>query len=172
MAALLGGKRYRPQLRFVAFDLPFLVGVDLRLLSWTERRNRLELLARAFQPPYELSPLVDASRALAAEMADGRLEGIVLKDRTSTYSDGSRRGWSKVKDPSWYEREAWHSIGDNPVERQGGRMMRSMAMSAAATSLLILAACSGGSSQNTPSPTASAGLTRTLQPTGRRGWSR
>jgi ATP-dependent DNA ligase len=40
MAALLGRLRYRPQLRFVAFDLPFLVGVDLRLLPWTERRQR------------------------------------------------------------------------------------------------------------------------------------
>ncbi|HET9756551.1 MAG TPA: hypothetical protein VFP66_08625 [Candidatus Limnocylindrales bacterium] len=33
--------------------------------------------------------------------------GIVLKDRTSTYRDGSRAGWTKVKDRSWYEREAW-----------------------------------------------------------------
>jgi len=42
MATLLGSKRYRPQLRFVAFDLPFLVGVDLRLLLWAERRARLD----------------------------------------------------------------------------------------------------------------------------------
>jgi ATP-dependent DNA ligase len=40
-------------------------------------------------------------------MADGALEGIVLKDRRSTYRDGSRAGWSKVKDPSWYQRESW-----------------------------------------------------------------
>jgi ATP-dependent DNA ligase len=40
-------------------------------------------------------------------MAAGDLEGIVLKDRTSTYRDGSRVGWVKVKDPSWYERESW-----------------------------------------------------------------
>jgi ATP-dependent DNA ligase len=39
-------------------------------------------------------------------MAEGRLEGIVLKDRHGAYRDGSR-GWSKVKDPSWHEREAW-----------------------------------------------------------------
>jgi hypothetical protein len=31
----------------------------------------------------------------------------VLKDRRSTYRDGSRAGWSKLKDPSWYAREAW-----------------------------------------------------------------
>jgi hypothetical protein len=40
-------------------------------------------------------------------MEDGRLEGIVLKDRASPYRDGSRAGWFKVKDPSSYEREAW-----------------------------------------------------------------
>jgi ATP-dependent DNA ligase len=40
-------------------------------------------------------------------MESGRLEGIVLKDRTSRYRDGTRVGWSKVKDRSWHEREAW-----------------------------------------------------------------
>ena len=38
-------------------------------------------------------------------MAEGVIEGIVLKDRRSPYPDGSRAGWSKVKDPSWYERQ-------------------------------------------------------------------
>jgi hypothetical protein len=40
-------------------------------------------------------------------MESGRLEGIILKDRTSTYGDGTRVWWSKVKDRSSYEREAW-----------------------------------------------------------------
>jgi len=26
-------------------------------------------------------------------MVDGRIEGIILKDRDSTYRDGSRAGW-------------------------------------------------------------------------------
>lgn len=107
MAALLGSKRLRADLRFVVFDVPFLLGADLRGLTWQERRERLELLAQAFEVPLELSPLVEPSVALVEQMADGRLEGIVLKDRTSTYRDGSRAGWTKVKDRSWYEREAW-----------------------------------------------------------------
>lgn len=45
--------------------------------------------------------------SLVEQMTEGRLEGIVLKDRTSTYRNGTRVGWSKVKDPSWYEREVW-----------------------------------------------------------------
>jgi hypothetical protein len=78
-----------------------------RGLPWQERRVRLGLLARAFDVPLELSPLVDPSVSLVEQMTDGRLEGIVLKDRTSTYRDGTRVGWSKIKDRSWYEREAW-----------------------------------------------------------------
>ena len=106
MSALLGSKRFRPSLRFVVFDVPVLLGADLRGLAWHERRDRLELLARAFDVPLELSPLVEPSVSLVEDMADGRLEGIILKDRTSTYRDGTRVGWSKVTDRSWYEREA------------------------------------------------------------------
>ncbi len=65
------------------------------------------MLAQAFDVPLELSPLVEPSVALVEQMSDGRLEGIVLKDRTSTYRDSTPAGWSKVKDRSWYEREAW-----------------------------------------------------------------
>jgi ATP-dependent DNA ligase len=71
-----------------------------------ERRERLELLVRAFDVPLELSPIVEPSVGLVEAMADGRLEGIVLKDRTSTYRDGSRAPWTKIKDRRWYDREA------------------------------------------------------------------
>jgi hypothetical protein len=46
---------------------------------------------------------VEPSDALVDQMEDGRLEGIVLKEPDV----GSRVGWAKVKDASWYEREAW-----------------------------------------------------------------
>jgi ATP-dependent DNA ligase len=91
----------------VVFDVPILAGEDLRALPWHERRDCLELLATAFEAPYELSPLVEPSVRLVEQMVGGELEGIVLKDRESTYRDGSRAGWHKVKDRSWYEREAW-----------------------------------------------------------------
>jgi ATP-dependent DNA ligase len=102
---LYGSKRHRAALRFVVFDLLVLAGVDLRSLAWQDRRDRLELVAQAFDVPLELSPLVEPSRGLVDQMQDGRLEGIVLKDRTAPYRDGSRAGWAKVKDRSWYERE-------------------------------------------------------------------
>jgi bifunctional non-homologous end joining protein LigD len=107
MPALLGSKRYADVLRFVVFDVPVLAGVDLRRMPWGERRERLELLAGAFEPPIELSPIVEPSVDLARDMEAGTIEGLVIKDRTSTYRDGGRSGWFKVKDRSWYEREAW-----------------------------------------------------------------
>jgi bifunctional non-homologous end joining protein LigD len=107
MAALYGSMTHRDRLRFVVSDIPILAGVDLRGLPWQERRDRLELLAEAFDVPLGLSPLVEPSVGLVEAMQNGRLEGIVLKDRTAPYRDGSRLGWHKVKDVSWYEREAW-----------------------------------------------------------------
>jgi ATP-dependent DNA ligase len=83
--------------------MPVLAGVDPRDEPRQERRERLELLAY----PFELSPLVEPSEPLVADMETGRLEGIVLKRRDSRYRGGSRAGWSKVKGRSWYEREAW-----------------------------------------------------------------
>jgi hypothetical protein len=80
----MGSKRYRADLRFVVFDVPVLAGVDLRDLPWQDRRERLELLAQAFELPVELSPLVEPQVGLVDAMRDGRLEGIVLKDRRST----------------------------------------------------------------------------------------
>jgi ATP-dependent DNA ligase len=46
-------------------------------------------------------------------MIAGHLEGLVLKDRTSTYREGSRVGWVKVKDPrSTSENDPFHpSLG-------------------------------------------------------------
>ena len=93
--------------RLVVFDVPILAGVDLRRLPWQERRERLELLAQAFELPLELSLVIESRRDLALDLADGRLEGVALRDRTSTHRDGSRTGWWKVKDPSWIQREAW-----------------------------------------------------------------
>ena len=60
MSAWLGFRTHRPNLRFVAFDVPILAGVDLRPLPW---QDRLELLAEAFALPLELSPLVQPQAA-------------------------------------------------------------------------------------------------------------
>jgi ATP-dependent DNA ligase len=107
MAALQGSARHGDNLRVHVFDVPMLAGADLRDLPWQDRRERLELLAEAFEPPYQLVPIIQPALGIAEDMASGVIEGIVLKDRRSPYRDGSRAGWSKVKDRSWYERESW-----------------------------------------------------------------
>jgi hypothetical protein len=63
--------------------------------------------AQAFEPPIRLLPVVAPSVALVLDTELGDLEGIVLKDRASTYRDGSRAGWFKVKARVGYAREAW-----------------------------------------------------------------
>ena len=61
----------------------------------------------AFEPPFQLSPVIAPSQSLVQQMADDELEGVVLKQRSAPYRDGSRSCWSKVKHTSWHEREAW-----------------------------------------------------------------
>jgi ATP-dependent DNA ligase len=107
MSTLLSSKRFRPSPRFVVFDVPVLLGTELRSLPRQERRERLALLGPAFDVPLQLSTLVIPPVSRVEQMSDGRVEGIVLKDRTSIYRDGTRVRWSKVKEPSWYQREAW-----------------------------------------------------------------
>lgn len=72
-------------------------------MTWQSRRafdegKSLDAFPRGPRP----MTTADAVEAKRAE-----LEGLVLKDRTSTYREGSRIGWVKVKDSRWYEREAW-----------------------------------------------------------------
>jgi len=63
---------------------------------------------------------VEPSEALAHDLVDGRLEGIVLKARPSTYRDGSRAGSWEVKDPSWRQRKAWRFHGRGPPAKRDG----------------------------------------------------
>ena len=70
MTALQGSKRHGESLPYVVFDVPYLAGVDIRRLSWTER---LELLAEAFDAPIALSPLVEPSVDLVDQMVAGDL---------------------------------------------------------------------------------------------------
>ena len=57
----------------------------------------------AIEPKIDVQP----APSPAEDMAAGLIEGILLKDLRSTYGDGSRAGWSKLKDRGGYERKAW-----------------------------------------------------------------
>ena len=89
---------------FFAFDLIEHQGADLRQVTWSQRRLRLEaLIARAGEPRLQIAPRIDAASwdELAEIRADARehlAEGLMLKRRDSLYSVGRVRGtWWKWK---------------------------------------------------------------------------
>ncbi|WP_223642272.1 DNA ligase D [Corallococcus sp. EGB] len=84
--------------RFIAFDLLWLDGEDLRERPYTERRARLEQLMAGARLPLQLSEKVDLplSRALLEARRKG-WEGLIAKRKDSPYT-GTRSGdWLKLK---------------------------------------------------------------------------
>jgi ATP-dependent DNA ligase len=85
--------------RFVAFDLVWIDGEDLRAVPFAERRRRLETLLASPPPRIELTPITDdlaeARRWLASPDTVG-IDGVVAKDPASPYEPG-RRTMLKVK---------------------------------------------------------------------------
>ena len=92
-------------LRYVVFDLPVLMGRDLRHESWQTRRQLLEKLAELFPERIVLSPLLPYSADLAEQMWAAGGEGLVIKKRTSPYECGGRKFWFKIKEV--HTAEAW-----------------------------------------------------------------
>jgi ATP-dependent DNA ligase len=84
MAALHGSKTHRDRLRFVVFDVPVLAGVDLRALPWQARRERLELLAEAFDVPL-------SSRLWSSRHAGSWTRWRTAASRASSSRTGPRR---------------------------------------------------------------------------------
>jgi DNA ligase 1 len=86
------------------YDILFEGHVDLRELSWTKRRERLERFAAQLDPErFDISQLIDARSFEALEdlrlnARDVAIEGIMLKRRDSPYVAGRRTGlWYKWK---------------------------------------------------------------------------
>ena len=86
------------------YDILFDGIEDLRELSWTDRRGRLETFAANLEPErFDISQLIDASdfdalADLRMNARDASIEGIMLKRRDSPYVAGRRTGlWYKWK---------------------------------------------------------------------------
>jgi DNA ligase 1 len=86
------------------YDLLFEGRHDLRALTFSERRMRLEAWHAAYRPPLtDLSELVpftsfDALREIWASTRDDGIEGLMLKRRDSAYQAGRIKGqWFKWK---------------------------------------------------------------------------
>lgn len=77
---------------------------DIRSLSWTQRRQRLEAFVLRLDPQrFDLSELIEARdftelEAIRAGARDAAIEGVMLKRRDSPYIGGRRAGlWYKWK---------------------------------------------------------------------------
>jgi DNA ligase-1 len=86
------------------YDILFDGDEDLRVLSWAERRARLERFIGQLDPArFDLSQLIeaadfDALEELRANARDASIEGLMLKRRDSPYVAGRRTGlWYKWK---------------------------------------------------------------------------
>jgi DNA ligase-1 len=86
------------------YDLLALAETDMRNLSWTERRLRLEALMPSLPNQYfDISTIVSAAgfaelRQIQSEARESAVEGLMLKRRDSPYVSGRRVGlWYKWK---------------------------------------------------------------------------
>jgi ATP-dependent DNA ligase len=97
-AHLLGGAgRTETRLRFVAFDLPYAKGVDLRELPLRERRLGLDLLLAGTAHPLELAPALTPEPGLLERIWARGGEGLIVKQLSAPYLAGNRNAWAKLK---------------------------------------------------------------------------
>ena len=88
----------RGELRFVAFDLLWLDGHDLRDKPLEARRELLESLFSGVKPPLQLSERLDLPMARALKEAQRRgWEGLIAKRKGSPYVGARSAQWLKLK---------------------------------------------------------------------------
>lgn len=93
-----GGKRTSGEAIFMAFDILYFDGHDLRQLGLSSRRHLLEGLVTDREGFIRLSEEIEADGdQLLALACDHDLEGIIAKDRDSTYRSGRLGDWVKIK---------------------------------------------------------------------------
>ncbi|PKA41597.1 non-homologous end-joining DNA ligase [Rhizobium sullae] len=93
-----GGKRNSGEALFMAFDLLYFDGRDLTEMELSARRHLLEGLITGQERDVRLSEQVEADGAqLLAAACEHGLEGIIAKNRHSTYRSGRLGDWVKVK---------------------------------------------------------------------------
>jgi bifunctional non-homologous end joining protein LigD len=90
--------------RYVAFDILWLNGTDLRALPLTERPKNLQGIVSKGSPAVsEALPVEGRGRELFELMCANDLEGIVAKRLADPYA--SRVRWLKIKNPDYSQKE-------------------------------------------------------------------
>ena len=100
---------------YVAFDILWLDGTDLRSLP-LERRQRLKGLLPEGSPIVSEALSVEGrGRELFELMCDNELEGIVAKRLADPYD--SRIRWLKIKNPDYSQKEGRGDLFNGPRQR-------------------------------------------------------
>ena len=98
---------------YVAFDLLWLDGVDLRWMPLQERRKRLQaILPEASSIVSEPVSVVGRGRELFSLMVANDLEGIVAKRLADPYEPRTR--WLKIKNPDYTQKEGRGELFNGP----------------------------------------------------------
>jgi bifunctional non-homologous end joining protein LigD len=93
-----GAQTDKTPLSFHAFDLLELDGKDLTELTNIERKERLEALLAAAQPPVHVADhVIGAGEKLFGAMCAAGQEGIISKRIDARYSGKRSKSWLKVK---------------------------------------------------------------------------
>ncbi len=90
-------------LTYVAFDLLYADGADLRSKPLEERKALLERMIRDDGLVLYSGHVLERGKALFASARKSKLEGIIGKKRSSTYQERRSRDWVKIK--TGYEQE-------------------------------------------------------------------
>ena len=101
---------------YVAFDLLWLDGADLRSLPLGERRRRLQdILPKGLPIVSEALSVAGRGRELFELMREHDLEGIVAKRLDDPYDPRVR--WLKIKNPDYSQKEGRGDLFDGPRQR-------------------------------------------------------
>jgi bifunctional non-homologous end joining protein LigD len=94
------------QIRYFAFDLLWLNGMDLRALPVIKRKEQLKRILPTSSPHIlYVDHVKGAGRRLYSLACQLDLEGIVAKPANSRYEDPPGRGWIKIKNPAYSQKE-------------------------------------------------------------------
>ena len=110
-------------LTFVAFDLLRVDGHNVTCNPWSQRRTLLEGVW-VDRRCARLADVFDDGQALFDAVVSYGLEGIVAKRRAGLYRSGYR-GWTKVKNPSYWRRESEIELMQRRRETRGRQTLHS-----------------------------------------------
>jgi len=101
---------------YVAFDLLWVDGADLRSLPLGERRERLQAILPATSPIIsEALSVTGRGRDLFELICSNDLEGIVAKRLRDPYEPRVR--WLKIKNPDYSQKEGRGDLFNGPRQR-------------------------------------------------------